>query len=171
LSLGGRPAYGFSVVEVTIAMSIMLVALLGIAATLPTADMTLHQSGQISKAVALGQEMVEMMKNDPFSELTLYNGVDTRTTATYPVDDPIPPIPGDSGNFSGGSNVTKWANDIALFLTTGRGITGGYGTIDVSTVATDTGGNPIIRKVSVVINWTDGGRPYHVRLETLASGI
>lgn len=171
LPRGARPAYGFSVVEVTIAMSIMLVALLGIAATLPTADMTLHQSGQISKAVALGQEMVEMMKNDPFSQLTLYNGVDTRTTGTYPVDAPIPPIPGDAGNFSGGSNVTKWANDIALFLTTGRGITGGYGTIAVSTVATDTGGNPILRKVSVVINWTDGGRPYRVRLETLASGI
>ncbi len=168
---GPRPAYGFSVVELTIVMSIMLVALLGIAATLPTADMTLHQSGQLSKAVALGQEMIEMMKNDPFSQLTLYDGVDTRTTSTYPVDAPIPPIPGDAGNFSGGSNVAKWANDIALYLTTGRGITGGYGIIGVSTVATDTGGNPILRKVSVAVNWTDGGRPYRVRLETLASGI
>lgn len=162
---------GFSVIEVLAAASILVVALLGIAAVLPTADMTLHQSGQVSKAVSLAQEMIEMLKNDPFSQLTLYGGVDTRTTGTYPVDAPVPPIPGDAGNFSGGSNVTKWANDIALFLTTGRGITGGYGTITVSTVATDTGGNPIMRKVSVVINWTDGGRPYQVKLETLSSGI
>ncbi|MBI2164175.1 MAG: prepilin-type N-terminal cleavage/methylation domain-containing protein, partial [candidate division NC10 bacterium] len=128
---------GFTLVEVLVAATILVVALLGIAAVLPTADMSLHQAGQISKAVALTQEMIEMVKNDPFSQLSLYNGVDTRTTGTYPVDDPNPPIPGDAGNFMGGSNVTKWANDIALYLVTGAGITGGYGTITVSTVATD----------------------------------
>ncbi|MBI2113985.1 MAG: hypothetical protein HYT85_02700, partial [candidate division NC10 bacterium] len=82
-----------------------------------------------------------------------------------------PPIPGDAGNFMGGSNVTKWANDIALYLVTGAGITGGYGTITVSTVATDGTGNPILRKISVVVNWTDAGRPYQVTLQTLASAI
>lgn len=154
-----------------VASSILIVALLGIAAVLPTADMNLHQAGQISKAVSLAQEMIEMLKNDPFSQIALYNGVDTRTTGTYPADDPNPPIPGNAGNFQGGSNVTKWANDIALYLITGAGITGGYGTITVSTVATDGSGNPILRKVSVAVNWTDGGRPYQVKLETLASAI
>jgi type II secretory pathway pseudopilin PulG len=166
-----RLAKGFTFVEVLVAASILVVALLGIAAVLPTADMSLHQSGQISKAVSLAQEMIEMIKNDPFSELTFYNAVDTRTTSTYPVDDPNPPIPGNPGNFMGGSNITKWATDIQLFLASGTGITGGYGTIGVTTVATDTGGNPILRKVSVVVHWTDSGRPYQVRLETLASGI
>ncbi|MBI2001551.1 MAG: prepilin-type N-terminal cleavage/methylation domain-containing protein [candidate division NC10 bacterium] len=162
---------GFTLVELLVAATILVVALLGIAAVLPTADMSLHQAGQISKAVALTQEMIEMVKNDPFSQLSLYNGVDTRTTGTYPVDDPNPPIPGDAGNFMGGSNVTKWANDIALYLVTGAGITGGYGTITVSTVATDGTGNPILRKISVVVNWTDAGRPYQVTLQTLASAI
>ena len=166
-----RRAAGFTLIEVLVAATILVVALLGIAAVLPTADMSLHQAGQISKAVALTQEMIEMVKNDPFSQLDLYNGVDTRTTGTYPVDDPNPPIPGDAGNFMGGSNVTKWANDIALYLVTGAGITGGYGTITVSTVATDGTGAPILRKISVVVNWTDAGRPYQVTLQTLASAI
>jgi len=38
-------------------------------------------------------------------------------------------------------------------------------------VATDAGGNPTLRKISVTVNWTDGGRPYQVKLETLASAI
>jgi len=41
----------------------------------------------------------------------------------------------------------------------------------VTTVATDTTGNPILRKASVTVNWIDGGRPYQVKLETLASAI
>lgn len=162
---------GFTLAELMVAASILVVALLGIAAVLPTADLSLHQAGQISKAVALTQEMIEMVKNDPFSQLSLYNGVDTRTPGTYPVDDPNPPIPGDAGNFMGGSNVTKWATDIALYLVTGAGITGGYGTITVSTVATDGTGAPILRKIAVVVNWTDAGRPYQVTLQTLASAI
>jgi type II secretory pathway pseudopilin PulG len=168
---GPRAETGFTIVEVLVAAAILLVALLGIAAVMPTADMNLHLAGQISKAASLAQEMIEMTKNDPFSQLSLYNGVDTRNAGTFPLDTPIPPIPGDAGNFMGGSNVTKWANDINVYLATGAGITGGYGTIGVSTVATDGSGNPVLRKVSVTVNWIDGGRPYQVKLETLASAI
>jgi len=168
---GLRPGNGFTIVEVLVAATILIVALLGIAAVMPTADMNLHLAGQISKAASLGQEMIEVIKNDPFSQLSLYNGVDTRNAGTFPIDTPNPPIPGDAGNFMGGSNAAKWANDINVYLATGAGITGGYGTIGVSTVATDAGGNPILRKVSVTVNWTDGGRPYQVKLETLASAI
>jgi type II secretory pathway pseudopilin PulG len=168
---GRASGRGFTVLEVIVAASILVVALLGIASVLPVADMTLHQSGQISKAVALAQEMLEMVKNDPFTALPNYIGVDTRNTATYPVDDPTTPIPGSLSNFLGGTNVTKWANDINLFLASGAGITGGFGTIGVTDVAFDGSGNAILRKVSVRVNWTDRGRPYQIRLETLASGI
>lgn len=82
-----RSSRGFTMVELLVAAAILVVALLGIAAVLPTADMSVHQAGQISKAVSLAQEMIEMIKNDPFSQLSLYNGVDTRTTGTYPTDD------------------------------------------------------------------------------------
>ncbi len=161
----------FTVTEVLVASSILVLALLGIASMLPTAEMSLHQSGQISKAISLCQEMIEMIKNDPFTQLTLYNGVDTRTTSTIPIDNPIPPVSGSSGNFMGGSNVTKWSNDIALYLATGAGITGGYGKIVVSSVATDGSGTDILRKVSVTVYWNESGRSYQVSLETLASGI
>jgi len=166
-----RPGKGFSIVEALVASAILLVALLAIAAVMPTADMNLHLAGQISQAASLAQEMIEMTKNDPFSQLSLYHGVDTRNPATFPLDTPNPPIPGDAGNFMGGSNVDKWGNDIAGYLSTGAGITGGYGTISVSTVATDPTGTPILRKLSVTVNWTDGGRPYRVKLESLASAI
>ena len=168
---GLRPGKGFTIVEVLVAAAILLVALLGIAAVMPTADLNLHLAGQISKAASLAQEIIEMTKNDPFSQLSMYHGVDTRNPATFPLDTPNPPIPGDAGNFMGGSNAAKWANDITVYLATGAGITGGYGTISVSTVATDATGNPILRKVSVTVNWIDGGRPYQVKLETLASAI
>ncbi len=169
--LGLRPGKGFTIVEVLVAAAILLVALLGIAAVMPTADMNLHLAGQISKAASLAQEIIEMTKNDPFSQISLYHGVDTRNPATFPLDTPNPPIPGDAGNFMGGTNVAKWANDITVYLATGAGITGGYGTITVTTVATDATGNPILRKVSATVNWIDGGRPYQVKLETLASAI
>jgi type II secretory pathway pseudopilin PulG len=166
-----QPGNGFTIVEVLVAATILIAGLLGIAAVMPTADTNLHLSGQISKATSLAQEMMEMIKNDPFSQLTLYNGVDTRTPGTFAADTPNPPIPGDAGNFMGGSNLAKWKNDINVYLATGAGITGGYGTIGVSTVANDDKGNPILRKVSVTVNWIDGGRPYQVTLETLASAI
>lgn len=168
---GCRPGDGFTIVEVLVAASILIVALLGIAAVMPTADVNLHLAGQISKAASLAQEIIEVTKNDPFSQLSLYNGVDTRNAGTFPKDTPNPPIPGDAGNFMGGSNVAKWANDINVYLATGAGITGGYGTIGVSTVASDGAGNPILRKISVTVNWIDGGRPYQVKLETLATAI
>ena len=166
-----REARGFTLIEVMVAAGILLVALLGLASALPTATVSLQHSGQISKAVSLAQEMIEMVKNDPFSQLNLYDNVDTRTTATYPVDYPSPLIPGDAGNFMGGTNVVKWASDIALYLPTGSGITNGYGTILVTTVATDPGGNPILRKISVTIHWTHNGRPENVSLATLGSAI
>jgi type II secretory pathway pseudopilin PulG len=162
---------GFTMMEVLLAATIMVVALLGIASVLPSADMNLHQSGQISKAVALAQQMIETLKNDPFTALPAYQGVDTRNTATYPVDDPNPPIPGNPGNFMGGSNIARWATDINLYLATGAGITNGFGTIAVSDVATGPSGSAILRKMRVAVSWTDRGQPYTVTLETLSSAI
>jgi prepilin-type N-terminal cleavage/methylation domain-containing protein len=166
-----RGPRGFTLVELLVASSILVVALLGIASVLPTADVTLHQAGQISKAVSLAQQMIETIKNDPFTELTRYHGVDTRNTATYPTDEPIPPLPGTAGNFMGGTNVTRWKDDINLYLTSGVGITGGYGTIVVSTVASDGSGNAVLRKVTVEVGWRERGQDFRVQLATLASAI
>jgi prepilin-type N-terminal cleavage/methylation domain-containing protein len=162
---------GFTLMEVLLAATIMVVALLGIASVFPSADMNLHQSGQISKAVSLAQQMIETIKNDPFTDLPAYQGVDTRNTATHPVDDPNPPIPGNPGNFMGGSNIAKWATDINLYLATGAGITNGFGTIAVSDVATNPSGAAILRRITVTVSWTDRGQPFAVTLATLSSAI
>ncbi len=170
-AIGWSGPRGFSMIELLLASTILVVALLGIASMLPTAAITLHEAGQTTKAVSLAQQMIETIKNDPFTDLLAYNGVDTRNTSTYPTDYPIPPVPGTPGNFSGGSNITKWANDIRLYLATGAGVTGGYGTISVSTVATDGSGHPILRRVTVVLGWTERNQPFTVQLSTLASAI
>jgi len=165
---------GFTLMELLMASTIMVVALLGIASVLPTADMTLHRSGQITKAISLAQEMLEMIRNDPFTNLDLYNGVDTRNTATYPVNDPLDVstmVSGDPANFLGGFNITKWKNDINTYLLTGAGISNGFGTIAVTTVASDAGGSPVLRKVTTTVGWTESSKPYSVTIATLASGI
>jgi type IV pilus assembly protein PilV len=164
---------GFTILELLVASIIMLVALLGIAAVLPTADLTIHQSGQTTKAISLAQEMIEIIKNDRYNDLNLYNGVNTSNTATFPANNPDPPVPGSSTNFLGWTSLNKWKDDINLILLSGAGITNGFGTITVDTVASDLSAppNPILRKVTVTINWTERGENKLVTLATLASGI
>ena len=94
---------GFTLVEVLVAATILVVALLGIATVLPTADLSLHQAGQISKAVALAQEMIEMVKNDPFSQLALYTGWTPGPPAPTPWTIRPPPSRGTRGTSWGGA--------------------------------------------------------------------
>jgi Tfp pilus assembly protein PilV len=154
---------GFTIVELLLASTILVVALLGIASVLPTADMTTHQSGQTTKAISLAQEMVEAIKNDPYNDLNLYSGVNTNDITTFPADNPP--------TFLGNTRLTKWKNDINLILLTGAGITNGFGTITVSTVTSNPGGAPILRKVTVTVNWTERSQSRTVTLATLASGV
>ncbi len=173
---GQRRAGGFSTLEVMVSATLLSVSMLGLATTLSTSDRNVHLGGQNTKATALAQQLLETIRNDTFSQLSLYNGVngqgvDTRDPSTFPVDNPDPPIPGNPGNFQGGTNLTRWANDIALFLNTGAGITGGYGTVLVQSVAQDGMGATILDKATVTVYWTEGGVARSVQYATLVSGI
>ena len=175
-TMGRQRGQGFSTIEVLVATTILTISLMGLASTLPTAERNVHQGGQNTKANALAQQMLENIRNDPFNQLTLYNGqngngVDTRSPNNFPVDNPSPPVPGNPGNFQGGTNLTRWANDISLFLNTGSGITGGYGTVLVQSVAQDGTGNSILNKVTVTVVWTESGIARSIQLATLISGI
>lgn len=134
-------------IEILIAASLVTVALLGIASMFPAAKVNVHYGGQMSKAVALVQEMVEIIKNDTFNQITQYNGIDTNDLTTCPTDDTLS-IP----QFRGGTNCQKWANDIQLYLATGGGITGGYGTVTVQ--------QPVagLRLLTVTVFWNEGNR-------------
>lgn len=172
----GRTAQGFSTLEVMMSSGLLLTVMLGLAGALPTSERNVHLGGQNTKAVALAQQMIETIRNDSFSQAGLYNGldgqgVDTRSPQNFPADTPNPPVPGNPGNFQGGTNLTRWANDIALFLATGAGITGGYGTVRVQGVAQDGTGNSILEKVTVTIFWTQAGIARSVQVATLVSGI
>ncbi len=169
-----RPG-GFTITEMLLAAGIMVVALLGITGVLPTAHQNIHYGGQQSKAVSLAQSMLEMIKNDPYNDLSQYNGVDTRNPSTYAslVDDTVL-VEGDLNSFIGHSIIDKWASDISTFLG-GPGVTGGYGTIHVMTMITDpacpTLNNVCLRKVIVTVGWQESSRPHTIQLTTLVSGI
>ncbi len=168
---------GFSTIEVLVGTTILAVSLVGLASTLPTAERSVHLGGQNSKATALAQQMLENIRNDPFSQLMLYKGttgqgVDTRRPEYFPTDNPSPPVPGNPGNFTGGSNLARWQNDTALVFAQGSGITGGYGTVLVESVATDpVTGNSTLDKVTVTVSWTESGNARSLTLTTLVSGI
>ncbi len=170
-----RPAKGFSTLEVLISASLLVGVMLGLAGALPTSERNVHRGGQNTKAAALAQQLLEGIHNDPFSQLALYNGkdgngVDTRTQANFPDDAPNPPIPGNAGNFMGNTNLTRWANDIAL--SAGAGLTGGYGTVLVQSVAQDpVTGNSVLDKITVTVNWAESGIPRNLALVSLVSGI
>lgn len=154
---------GFTILELLVASVIMIVALLGIAAVLPTADMTIHQSGQTTKAISLAQEMIEAIRNDPTNDPELYDGVNTTNSATFPPD--VAPT------FLGTTILNKWRDDIGMVLATGSGITNGHGTIAVVTVTTNTAGATILRKVTVTVNWTERGRNNSIILSSLLSAL
>ena len=168
---------GFSTVEVLVGAAILAVSLAGLAAALPTAEMSVHRGGQNTKATALAQQLLENIRNDPFNQLSNYNGLggtglDTRHPENFPVDNPSPPVPGSASNFQGGTNMTRWANDIALVFSRGAGITGGYGTVRVDSVSTDPAtGNSILDKVTVTVYWSESGVERSIQLTMLISGI
>ncbi len=171
-----RQGLGFSIIEVMVGTTILTISLMGLASTLPTAEWNVHRGGQNTKANALAQQLLENIRNDPFNQLTLYNGqngngVDTRNPDNFPVDNPSPPVVGNPGNFTGGTNLTRWKNDIALVFSQGAGITGGYGTVLVVSVAQDGAGNSILNKVTVTVYWTESGIYRSLTLSTLVSGI
>ena len=171
-----RAAFGFSTIEVLVAAGLLTMGLAGLATTISSADLNVHLGGQNSKATALAQQMLETIRNDAFSTLTLYNGVDglgvnTRTPDNFPLDAPSPPLPGNPGNFQGGTNLTRWMNDLAVVFPKGSGVTGGYGTVLVQSVAQDGGGNSILDKVTVTVYWSESGNVRNIQLTTLVSGI
>ncbi|HSB80717.1 MAG TPA: hypothetical protein VLM91_18195 [Candidatus Methylomirabilis sp.] len=139
-------AAGLTLIEFLIATSIMAFAALGVAGMFPAAFHSVIVGGQVTKATVLAQEMVDMIRNEPFDLLvSRYNGFDSRTlTATCP-------LTGVDLN----DNKKKWKCDLLGDggQTTGRGIPGGYGIVTVTAPLTD------LLQVTVTVFWDrDGSR-------------
>ncbi len=155
---------GFSLLELLVAISFLSFGLLGLLSIFPIAHEDAHLAGQRTKATWLAQQMVENVKNISPNPFVMFNGiggngVDTRNPSNFPLDD-LTTTP----RFMGGTALTKWSNDIFLYLIEGRGVTGGFGTVTVNKPSQPAAGLHI---VTVTVGWRDSGRDYSVVLRTL----
>ena len=143
--------WGLTLPEILIAASVLTVALLAMAGMFPTAFQNVKAGGQMTKATAIAQKMMEILRNESFANLscslypTSYNGLNTSACG--------------SGTDSISTNCQKWANDIA-FSSDGRGLPSGWGSITVSSPATD------LRQVTVTVGWTESRGSKTVELVT-----
>ncbi len=170
----GRP--GLTLIEVLFAMTIMAVALLGVASMFPAALRSVMTGGQTSKATMLVREMVEMIQTDTFDSLdTDYKNFSTSSLLPDLMGDPpkftcpvkTPPAP---GAFVGPEyNKRKWLCDMLAVGSNsgtpdaGQGLTGGVGTIRVDCLnpnGTINGTLPCptdLRQVTVTVTWNGQG--------------
>jgi prepilin-type N-terminal cleavage/methylation domain-containing protein len=100
--------HGLTLVELLIAMAILSVALIGVVAMFPVAHQHVRIGGDVTKATALAQQMVERLRGERLQRLPRYHQADTREGSSFPTDDlnEIPP-------FYGASSFQRWREEIA----------------------------------------------------------
>jgi type II secretory pathway pseudopilin PulG len=137
---GFRGKGGFSLAEVLLAAALISVAVLAMVGLFPTALQNVRYGGHMSQASSLAQEMIEMIRTQPFSNVPFYN---------YP-DTSVPPPGGLPGPVS--AHLTRWRDDIAPANPAG-GLPQGRGTISVTPVA----GLPDLLQVTITVWWQERG--------------
>ena len=85
---GPADAPGFTLIEAFIAMTILAVAILGIAAMATTGYGNLDDAGKMTMALTAARQMLEDLRSLPFDNLTNLDGFDTGTPATLPAGNP-----------------------------------------------------------------------------------
>ncbi len=131
-----RGKAGLTIVEVLMSAVIIMVAVLGIVGLFPTALQNVHYGGHMSQASSLAQEMIELIRTQPFPTVSSYDGLDTRI--------------GDPGGLP---LFTQWMSDIAPANPSGA-LPQGWGTIQVQDNAL---GLADLKQVTVTIGWQERG--------------
>ncbi|MBI3989667.1 MAG: prepilin-type N-terminal cleavage/methylation domain-containing protein [candidate division NC10 bacterium] len=121
---------GLTLLEVLIASAVMAIAILALAGMFPSAYQNVKYGGEITRATALAQEMMEILRNESFGNLASYDGRSTGACG--------------SGTDSVSTNCRKWRDDI-----TAVGLPSGSGTIAVVQETSD------LRRITVTVNWTE----------------
>lgn len=174
--MGQYGQQGLTLIEVLFAITIMAVALLGVATMFPVALSSVVTGGQTSKATMLVREMVEMIQADTFDSLDAeYKNFSTSSLLPDLMGDPpkftcpvkTPPA---LGAFVGPEyNKRKWLCDMQAVASSsgspdaGQGLTGGVGSIRVDCVnpnGTINGTVPCptdLRQVTVTVTWSGQG--------------
>ena len=151
----GRRDQGLTLAEILVAASVMSVALLAIMSMFPTGYETILSGGRMTKATRLAQEMMEVLRNQSFDNLTAFDGVDTRNPQAFPAA--IRPLLG------------TWRCDITppaagcTTATQGGGLASGWGTIAVTVPSAG------LAQVTVTVGWRDRRSTKTVGLVTYAS--
>ncbi len=143
---------GLTLPEVLISAVIITVAVLAVVGLFPTALQNVQYGGHMSQALSLGQEMIEMIRTQPFLTVSSYNGLDTETTPGV-----LPPVVQ--------SHYGQWKADIAPANPAGA-LPQGLGTITITPVGVNPDGSLEIPpsdgvtdlfQVTITISWRERG--------------
>jgi len=148
---------GLTLVEVVIAMAIISVAMMGVVGMFPVAHQHLRVGGDLTKATALAQRMIELLRDERLQTLPRYHQADTRQTGSLPTDDldETPP-------FNGGSSFQRWRDDIAS-AAIGGDTHQGWGRIEITSI--DRG----LLSLTVTVGWPATPTERTVQLTTVLS--
>jgi Tfp pilus assembly protein PilV len=129
---------GFTLTEILIAASILVVAVLGIATLLPTASNNIFVASEETKAAILAQDLMEQIKNAPsFNDMLSF--------ADSPPPGATDPRPAYIAN-----QRAAWQTKVANAASNGEGLPGGNGAITITT----TGAGPHRRAtITVTVDW------------------
>ena len=156
-SFGFINTHGLTLVEVVIAMAIISVAMMGVVGMFPVAHQHLRVGGDLTKATALAQRMIELLRDERLQVLPRYHQADTRQSGSLPTDDldETPP-------FNGGSSFQRWRDDIAS-AALGGDTHQGWGRIEVTSI--DRG----LLSLTVTVGWPATPTERTVQLTTVLS--
>ncbi len=133
---------GLTIVELLIALTVLTLAMLGVVGMFPVAHQHLRAGGDLTKATALAQRMLELLRDEALELVPRYHNADTRQSASFPADDP-----GRTPPFRGGSSLQQWREEIAE-TRLGGGLHQGWGRIEVASL--DRG----LLSVTVTVGWS-----------------
>ncbi len=132
---------GLTLAEVLLAAAIISVAVLAIIGLFPTALQNVRYGGHMSQASSLAQEMIEMIRTQPFTLVSSYNNIDTR----LPAPPTLTGVPL--------AHFTRWKNDIAPVPPAGA-LPQGFGTVQVLENAL---GLADLKQVTITVGWRESG--------------
>jgi type IV pilus assembly protein PilV len=129
---------GFTLTEILVAAFILVVAVLGIAALLPTASNNIFVASEETKAAILAQDLMEQIRNAPsFNDMLSF--------ADTPPAGATDPRPAYISN-----QRAAWSTKVANAAPNGEGLPGGSGAITITT----TGASPHRRAtITLTIDW------------------
>ncbi len=144
---------GLTLLEFLFAISILAIAILGVAGMFPAAFRSVVQGGNLTKATVLARSMVETLRAEPFATLDAYNAFDTRDPLSgyrCPVT-----VASTHPSFNRMSMKCDVSGDGAL--ETGQGLPHGYAMVMVACVdasgLTGACASTDLRQVTVTVFW------------------